>query len=220
MVLYHADCRAVLPTLCTTEAFAFTSPPFNTGKNYGTWNDNLPVPQYLEFCREWIAALRAVAPTMCVYHPMIHMLDYWNMLGRDFKQIAITWAPGGAVRLGWVNIFVSMLSNATPTRLIPDNWHNVQTRGLGEAFKEWDQGHPGYTSEDITGRVLDGLCPEGALVVEPFVGSGTTLLCAKQRRMHVIGCEVDEAWCEKAARRCSQPAPAVRVPNLWEVSPL
>lgn len=218
ITLYHADCRAVLPQLAVTNAFAFTGPPYNVGKDYGAWNDALPVPAYLAFCAEWIGMLKRVAPEMCVYHPMIHLLDYWNMLGRDFRQIAITWAPGGAVREGWLNIFVSLLTNARPKRLIPDNWHNVQTRGLGDGFKEWDQNHPGYTSEDITGRVLDGLCAPGATVIDPFSGSGTTMRCAKQRRMPVIACEVDERWCEHSAIRCAEPAPAVRGPSLWEKS--
>ena len=223
VTLYHADCREVLPQLTVTNGFSFTGPPYNVGKNYGTWNDKMPAPAYMEFCREWIGMLKARCQELCVYQPMLHLPEYWAMLGREYRQIAITWAPGGAMRDGWVNVFVSMLTNAKPKLPIPDNWHNVQTRGLGAGFQEWDRNHPGYTSEDITGRALDGLCAEDTadtVIIEPFAGSGTVLLCAKQRRLKVIGIEIDEFWCEHAARRCEEPAPAQRVPNLWKVKPL
>lgn len=215
--LYHADCREVLPHIQSENVFTFCSPPFNVGMNYGAWNDSMPHEKYTAFCAEWIAMMQRISDESCVYLPRIHQLACWKLLGEGHRQIGITWSPGGHIDSdGWIDTFVTMLTNAKPKRPIPDNWHNVQTRGLGEAFKEWDQGHPGYTSEDITGRALDGLAAPDALVVEPFSGSGTTLLCAKRRRMTAIGCEIDEAWCEKSAKRLSEPAPAERVPNLWD----
>ena len=51
---------------------------------------------------------------------------------------------------------------------------------------------------------LNALNLPGDLVVDPFCGSGNLLRAAKDLRKRCIGIELEERWCEQAARRLTQ----------------
>jgi DNA modification methylase len=201
--IYHGDCREILPQL--TGDFLFTDPPYNVGKDYGTWNDKLEDGEYLNFVHDWVAAAKQSCPLLAVYTPWKWMADYWGILGRMYRQIVMTWTTNtGALRGGWIGQHASILTNAKPVQPTSDWWQNPQARRMGYFFQENDFSHPGYTSEDITARVLDGLCGPDRVVIDPFSGSGTTLAMAKKRGMKAIGIEIHEPYCELMAERLSQ----------------
>ena len=66
--------------------------------------------------------------------------------------------------------------------------------------------HPTQKPLGIVTPLIEYSVPVGGLVVDPFSGSGTTLLAAKLAGRRGIGCEINEAYCEAAARRLSQQA--------------
>lgn len=57
---------------------------------------------------------------------------------------------------------------------------------------------------DLVGQLLEYSCPNGGIVLDPFMGSGTTLVAAKQLGLCAIGIDIREEQCEIAARRLSQ----------------
>lgn len=202
ITIYLGDCLEILPQLTERVDACFTDPPYNVGKDYGTWNDAMPSDEYLAFCAEWIAGIKTLCNSITVYTPRKWMPQYWQMLGYDFSQIVMTWRTNtGALRGNWIRQTASLLTNASPQQPTSDWWDNPQSRRMGYFFREVDYGHPGATSEDITRRALN---LSTGRVLDPFAGAGTTLSMAKASGREAIGIEIEERYCEIAAKRLSQ----------------
>ena len=63
-------------------------------------------------------------------------------------------------------------------------------------------GHPAEKPVSLVSRMIR---ESGAQhVLDPFLGSGTTLEAAKQEGVSAVGIEIEERWCEVAAKRLQQ----------------
>lgn len=64
--------------------------------------------------------------------------------------------------------------------------------------------HPVEFPVAIPARCIAAASDVNDIVLDPFMGSGTTLRAAKDARRKAIGIEKEEKWCEVAAKRMSQ----------------
>ena len=67
-------------------------------------------------------------------------------------------------------------------------------------------GHPAPMPVEVARRAIRLSTWPGETVLDPFAGSGTTLLAARQLGRHAIGIERSEAYCALAVDRLSQRA--------------
>lgn len=85
----------------------------------------------------------------------------------------------------------------------------IANRSVGDIWTEkWASSRPnGHTQEkpeSLMRRLIQvSDPPAGGLIVDPFMGSGTTLVAAAAESRNAIGVEIEERYCEMAAKRLS-----------------
>lgn len=205
--LICGDCLEVLPGLASGSAtFAFVDPPYNVGKDYGTYQDNIDADDYMAWCAKWLAELKRIADgNVAIYPPKIHLLQFWNMIPGN-HQIICAWSPEGAIRGNFVHQYIPLLVPPKPVIRCKDHWWNVQVPGLGYFYREETFGNPGQTSLDITLRIIRSFTNPGDTVIDCFSGVGTTGVACMMTGRDFIGIELDPGYFAIAEKRIADAA--------------
>ena len=205
ITIWLGDCRDILPTL---EAdVIITDPPYNCGKNYGEHtNDNLPWP---EWCGWWDGCLEmmgAAAPDILAFMSQTAWRKYVR-LGRHEPDWTLCWHKPLALACcalpfmpHWEPIAYWGLTRRKdiPKSATAAGWGgDVLSCNVNQNI--W--GHP--TEKPI--RLMRDLVSRfDGLILDPFMGSGTTLRAAKDLGYKAIGIEIEEKYCEIAVKRLAQ----------------
>ena len=70
--------------------------------------------------------------------------------------------------------------------------------------------HPATFPISMARRVIDLFTHEGELVLDPFVGSGTTLVAAQESNRNAVGFDLQESYVRLAVERLSGPEGSVQ----------
>jgi site-specific DNA-methyltransferase (adenine-specific) len=141
---------------------------------------------------------RGDKPVVCFGSPrMPEPPGHW-----DYRLIWDRVEPGmngGAWRYTHENIFVE---GSKWTRLSASSYSILRfPRSDGMGNDERSE-HPHRKPVGLLERLISS-APAG-VIADPFAGSGSTLVAAKQLGRRAIGVEIDERYCEIAARRLAQ----------------
>jgi site-specific DNA-methyltransferase (adenine-specific) len=181
------------------------------GVTYGSHIDRMPHGEYVEWQRSVLRlcwhSLTENGAIFYNHKPRVIGGKVWLPLELNpdlpLRQIVIWQRAGGL--------------NFNPTAYVPTHeWIMVMAKepwrlrdkgasGVGDVWyvpQEPDKEHPAPFPVGLPLRAME--TTKHGPVIDPFAGTGTTLRAAKELGRPAIGIEIDERYCEIAAKRLSQ----------------
>ena len=70
--------------------------------------------------------------------------------------------------------------------------------------REGNEFHQSPKPVGLMHKLLEVVSDHGETVLDPFMGGGSTLVAAKEAGRKAVGIEIEERYCEVAAKRCAQ----------------
>ena len=196
ITIYCADCRDILPHLPKVD-LVLTDPPYGVGIDYASWDDTLENWKLL--LGDVIPASRAVADMVIIPSCQIKMMAWvYSFAAPDW---IIAWYKGSPGHCAWVGF---------------NDWEPHFVWGKSKGCQMHDHffvpcnenmgayGHPCPKPLDWAVWLMNRACPDHGSVIDPFMGSGTTLVAAKKLNRRAIGIEIEERYCEIAVKRLAQ----------------
>lgn len=199
VTLYHGDCREVTAWLGAD--VLVTDPPY--GIAYVRGGDRKVAPKQ-PVAGDADTAIRDAALALWGTRPAL-VFGSWRATRPTAARQVITWwkrsvGPGsGDVAIPWGNATeeIYVLGAGFIGRRRPNV---IETRDHRQGAAVLT-GHPSNKPIGLMGQLIE--CTEGT-VTDPFVGSGSTLIAARDAGRRAIGVEIEERYCEIAAKRLSQ----------------
>lgn len=225
VTIYHGDCRDVLPTLTSTSvALVLTDPPYNISnrngrdgttvgqlkradgtarkvwKDFGEWDRDWEPGPFLAETMRLLAdggSLVACTSEFLIADYLASGLNHRCLL---FWRKANPTPAFRQVYVRTVEMAVWQVKGSTGWCFNGGGYEHQVWEGPAVANKQHPTQKPlGWMSHLVNMHSLSG-----GLVVDPHCGSGTTLRAAKDLGRRAVGIELDERYCEIAARRLSQ----------------
>lgn len=202
IVIYHGDCREILPQLPKVD-LVLTDPPYGIKMSkgfdgFGGFGKPIARRQYS---------------------------DTWDK-DRPSKDVFDLILGGGrSVILFGGNFFADILPRSThwifwdKLQTMPTfgdgelAWTNIDRKSVKKVTVEWNgligkeqeaRKHPTQKPVSLMTWCIQSYSENGNEILDPFMGSGTTLRAAKDLGRKAIGIEIEEKYCEIAVKRLAQ----------------
>jgi len=199
--IYHGDCREILPHLEKVD-LVLTDPPYGVNKQYeNTPDGNHTSSEYWQKMDTFYQLCLLKSSVLLFTPGQVNLIDW---IRRHKPYYVCCWYKSNQnswSKLGGANNWEAILVYGKPyTRPNTDAW-NIP---IGLQRIEAVGKHIVPKSEKMWSTLVAQFSNQGDLILDPFLGSGTTAYCAKKLNRKCIGIEIEEKYCEIAARRCSQ----------------
>ena len=191
LVIYNNRCEDVLPTLSKVD-LVLTDPPYNVGIEYGEHNDSMQRDEWFDWAKTWFPVCRKIARTLVIVGqprlPDYALIEPWKWLLCWYKPAAMGRSPVGFCNWEPMGLWGDGGKGSVDVitaPIIPDDSMN---------------GHPCPKPVNWAVGTLVRF-PDHRVVCDPFMGIGTTLIGCKMLNKVGVGIEIEERYCEIAARR-------------------
>jgi DNA modification methylase len=186
ITIYHGDCREILPQLPKVD-LVLTDPPYGINANkmtLGTGNHTFERGAAWDNCRQ------PETIKMLLGFPMVAI---WG--GNYYTDIL----PANNKWLIWHKLNDGLSFSEAELA-----WTNyaMNTRVFSKYCANRIKQHPTEKPQELMAWCIGLTSAE--LVLDPFLGSGTTAVAAKILGRKCIGIEIEEKYCEIAAKRLMQ----------------
>lgn len=206
VTLYLGDCREI--TAWLTADVLVTDPPYGRNWRQGRLGRNKS-NAHPGIAGDKDTSTRDAALAMWGNRPAVVFGDPMLPPPGNTKLVGVYLKPPNAGARGAVGGFrrdfeMWYLLGPWPTG-IGGRSSVIATRTLiqgGPHSPQGRYGHPHAKPLDAMEQLI-AVCPDG-VIADPFAGSGSTLVAAKLLGRRAIGVELEERYCEIAARRLSQ----------------
>lgn len=208
-------------------------PPYNLNKNYGNNNDNLEFDEYLEFSRTWLKeAKRILKDNGSIYIFMgVKYISYiYTILEKELNlnfNSWITWyyTQGIGKRKGFsprhddILMFTKhkqdFIFNLDNIRIPQKFYRSINNMRGANPGNVWEfshvhycnknrKEHPTQKPEGIYERIILASSNEGDCVLDPFLGTGTTLRVCQQLNRKAIGIEINPEYIKLSEDRLNE----------------
>lgn len=213
-VLFHADCREFLHELADESVAAVLTDPPYTERTH----TKARTPQ-----RDGITSFASItdADLRDSLSSMGRVSQGWVVATLDYRH-AVEFDIDPPLGLKVQRLGVWVKTNPTP-QLSGDRpaqgWESIAYMHRADRRSKWNgggahgnyvapippaEGHPTAKPLPLVAQWIRWFTNPGDTILDPFAGSGTTLRAAKDEGRKAIGIELDEHYCELAAKRLTQ----------------
>lgn len=196
--------------LFTKDVYVISDPPYNQEYHYGEYKDDMGADEYGEMMRLAFGDNKSVV----IHYPE----ETVNILSKvlDNCQQSVAWVYNSNTakqhrQITWWNCKPDMkkegqdYKNPTDKRIakriadgkrarLYDWWNINQVKNVSKK----DNPHPCPIPYELARRIISITTPPNATIIDPFAGSGTVLMAAKDLGRNYIGFEIDKTYFEYA----------------------
>ena len=201
ITIYHGDCREILPHLPKVD-LVLTDPPYGIGEDGGLkaryrMGDGRTKGIIKHEKMEW----DTTRPPKDVFDSMLGIAPIVMICGGNYFADLLPASPG------WLYWDKRMGGDFSDGELIYTNRDAGLRSFTMHPFEGLrggkDRQHPTQKPTELMKWCIS-FAPNAHTILDPFMGSGTTLRAAKDLGRKCIGIEIEEKYCEIAARRLGQ----------------